>query len=334
MVKSTCVFVSGANGYIAQHICKSLLANKNTYKVVGSVRSKDKGEKLKLLLCSKNFSYEIVEAIENKEAFKAALKNHPEVCVFLHVASPVTFAVKDPEKEILTPAICGTRNLLNDIKKYGPQINRVVVTSAAAAMHSSKNTGDFIDESSWNNITYKQALSSPYLGSKPLAEKAAWNFVTNEMPNFALSTINPTFVFGPQAFNEGLKGRVNYSTKYLSSLLRLKPNDQLPSMSGSLVDVRDVATAHIAAFELEQTGNRRLLVLNGYFSSQTIMEIIHEKFPHIAAKLPVGKPGNGAKAIKKLDIINNVETKKILGFQHIENTIIDTVQKLIEAGKA
>lgn len=98
------------------------------------------------------------------------------------------------------------------------------------------------------------------------------------MPNFALSTINPTFVFGPQAFNEGLKGRVNYSTKYLSSLLKLKPNDQLPGMSGSFIDVRDVATAHIAAFELEQARNRSLLVLNAIFLLKLLWILFMKNF--------------------------------------------------------
>ena len=54
----TSVFVSGATGYIAQHIVKTLL--EKNYKVVGSVRSTEKGEKLKKLLQSANFNYEVV----------------------------------------------------------------------------------------------------------------------------------------------------------------------------------------------------------------------------------------------------------------------------------
>ena len=33
--------------------------------------------------------------------------------------------------------------------------------------------------------------------SKAFAEKAAWDFVEKEKPNFSLSTIQPSLVFGP-----------------------------------------------------------------------------------------------------------------------------------------
>ena len=33
--------------------------------------------------------------------------------------------------------------------------------------------------------------------SKVFAEKAAWDFMDKEKPNFSLSTIEPTLVFGP-----------------------------------------------------------------------------------------------------------------------------------------
>lgn len=44
----------------------------------------------------------------------------------------------------------------------------------------------------WNPITLEQVLSkewSPYQGSKTFAERAAWDFVEKEKPNFTLSTV-------------------------------------------------------------------------------------------------------------------------------------------------
>jgi hypothetical protein len=35
------------------------------------------------------------------------------------------------------------------------------------------------------------------LASKTFAEKAAWDFMKEESPDFTLTTINPTLVFGP-----------------------------------------------------------------------------------------------------------------------------------------
>ena len=39
--------------------------------------------------------------------------------------------------------------------------------------------------------------SNRLAGSKAFAENAAWKFVKQEKPNFSLSTIAPTLVFGP-----------------------------------------------------------------------------------------------------------------------------------------
>ena len=109
-MSSTSVFVSGASGYIAQELVKQLI--QKNYKVVGTVRSNEKGDSLKenlkaAGLQSENFSYEIVKDIAVEGAFDEALKAHPEVTIFLHTASPFHFNVTDVEKELLLPAING-----------------------------------------------------------------------------------------------------------------------------------------------------------------------------------------------------------------------------------
>lgn len=95
------VFVSGATGFIAQHVIKQLIAK--NYKVVGSVRSKEKGESLTEKFGS-SFQYEVVADVAAEGAFDQALENHPEVTVFLHTASPFRFDVTDIQKELLDPA--------------------------------------------------------------------------------------------------------------------------------------------------------------------------------------------------------------------------------------
>jgi nucleoside-diphosphate-sugar epimerase len=55
-------------------------------------------------------------------------------------------------------------------------------------------------EKDWNPITEEQAQESimfGYRASKTFAEKAAWEFIEKERPNFTVSTINPPMVFGP-----------------------------------------------------------------------------------------------------------------------------------------
>ena len=77
MSSSTTVFVSGASGFIAQTLVKQLI--EKGYKVVGTVRSNEKGDFLKenlkaAKLASENLTWEIVKDNSIKEAFDKALK--------------------------------------------------------------------------------------------------------------------------------------------------------------------------------------------------------------------------------------------------------------------
>lgn len=334
---STTVFVSGATGYIALHLVKDLLAK--GYTVIGSVRSEEKGETIKKQLGSSKFSYEIVKDIGVEGAFDEALKSHPEVTVFLHTASPFHFNVTDIEKDLLLPAVNGTNNALKAIKKYGPQIERVVITSSYAAVGDFQKDSDSsvtFTEASWNPVTWEGALNDPvsgYLGSKTFAEKAGWDFLEKEKPNFKLSTVNPVYVFGPQAFDENVKGTLNTSAEIINGCLKLNKDDEVPGYSGASIDVRDVSKAHIAAFEKEEAIGQRLILSAERFTSQGILDILHKEFPEYAAKLPVGTPGSQAKAT--FATIDNSKSKKILGFEFIDlkNSTIDTIKQIIEANK-
>ncbi|KAK6462144.1 protein induced by osmotic stress [Scheffersomyces coipomensis] len=330
---ATTVFVSGATGYIAQTTVVQLL--EKGYKVVGSVRSTEKGEQLAKNLNNKNFSYEIVKVLEVEGAFDQALKNHPETTVFLHTASPFTFDVKDPEKELLIPAIDGTKNVLASIKKVAPQIKKVILTSSIfGAAHFPQISDPNFDggENTWNPITYeesKQNAFNAYSGSKYFAEKAAWDFVEKEKPNFTLAAILPVYVFGPQAFESGLES-LNTSAQIPAQVLSLTPESALPDSAGAYIDVRDVAKAHILAFEKEEAAGKRFLLAAKRFDFQLILDVVRENFPDLADKLPVGTPGStDFSAWKNLNANN---TYNILNFEFVpyDKTIVDSIKQLKE----
>lgn len=160
------VLISGATGFIATHTVQQLL--ESGYIVVGSVRSTEKGETLKKQLNNPNFSYEIVKEIESESAFDDFVRNHPEATVFLHTASPFHFNVTDIAKDLLEPAVNGTRSALVAIKKYGPQIKRVVVTSSYAAIGdlSKPQSSDTIDtEETWSPLTWETSLENPLVAT-------------------------------------------------------------------------------------------------------------------------------------------------------------------------
>ncbi|CAH2350419.1 putative NADPH-dependent methylglyoxal reductase Grp2p [[Candida] railenensis] len=334
---ATSVFVSGATGYIAQHVILQLIAK--GYKVVGTVRSTEKGEDLKKKLKSDNFTYEIVKDIGVEGAFDEALKAHPEVTVFLHTASPFHFNVTDPEKDLLIPAVEGTKNALSAIATYGPQIKKVVVTSSYAAIgHHDVDAvaSNTFTEDSWNEITWERSKGNAldgYYGSKTFAEKAAWDFVKEKKPNFTLSTVNPVYVFGPQAFASDATGTLNTSAEVINSILKLKSDDEVPSSAAAFIDVRDVAEAHLVAFENKDVEGQRLLLSSGRFTGQDILDIVNENFSkYVKGRIPTGVPGSGAEKIKTLATIDNSKTRKIIGhdFIGLKKTVVDTIQQVLD----
>lgn len=289
-------------------------------------------------LKSDNFTYEIVKDIGAKGAFDKPLQAHPEVTVFLHTASPFFFNVKDVEKELLLPAIEGTKNALSAIAAHGSQIKRVVVTSSYAAILDVKNLTKptVFTEKSWNPITWEESKANgllAYIGSKTFAEKAAWDFVKAEKPKFVLSTVNPVYVFGPQAFDSNVAGTLNTSAEIINSILKLKPDQELPTTTGGFIDVRDVARAHLAAFENPKAEEQRLILYEAHFSIQEILDIINKNFSQFKGKIPVGKPGTGADQYKDLATIDNSETRKIIGgkFIDLQKTVYDTVKQIVDA---
>lgn len=332
---SISVFVTGATGFIAQHVIKLLLSK--GYKVVGTVRSAAKGDYLKTLYATDDFSYEIVTDFVSAGAFDKALEKHPEVSVFLHTASPVTVTVDDIEEEILKPAIEGTKNVLSAIKSYGPQIRHVVVTSSLGAMFDISRLQDptyTVSEESWNPISWEESKSNPlfgYLGSKTYAEKAAWGFVEAEKPEFTLNVVNPLYVFGPQAFASEVKDELNLSSEIINKLLKLSPESAVPEDSGIFIDVRDAAKAHLAAFE-NGFSNQRLLLNSQGFTSQAILDILGKNFGSLKGKLPVGNPGDYLNAAPG-GSFNNKKTDELLGFPLIdlETSVVDAVSQILKA---
>ena len=336
-MSTTTVFLSGATGYIAQHIIVQLLSK--GYNVVGSVRSQEKGEKLKSTY-GEQFQYVVVPSLDQKGAFDEALKQHPEATIFLHTASPVTFSSEDNEKDILIPAIEGTRNALQAIYDHAPQIKRVVLTSSTVSL---ADIDDFqipslkLNEESWASVTYedgktKDAMTA-YWASKKYAEKAAWAFVESNKPNFALSAVLPSYVFGPQAHDAEAKGQMNLTAEVFASVYRLSKNDEVPEVAGPFVDVRDVAKAHIVAFEKDEAKGQRIITSSARFNAQLILNIIRDKFPDLREKLPVGVPANGD--VSEFVRWDDQKSKNLLGFEFsdLEKVVVDTIEQVIRANK-
>lgn len=317
------ILVTGASGFIAVHVVHEAL--KAGFEVVGTVRSDDKGDYLTELFSKQypgKFSYKIAEDLEAPGAFDDAVKGVQGV---LHTASPFHFNAEGKALQALVnPAVNGTKSVLKSIKDHGTEVKRVVITSSFAAILDPARTPPVnYTEADWNEsspaesskLGDKQASQPAYRASKTLAERAAWDFVEKEKPQWDLSTINPPLVLGPILHQVNAPEKLNTSVSSVWGALHgSKSEDDLPGALGCVVDVRDVAIAHVRALQVPEAGGERFAVTIGQFTQQGVVDVIHEASwipEELKKQVPVGKKGNydvtqnnlsGAKAEKILSI--------------------------------
>jgi dihydroflavonol-4-reductase len=111
----------------------------------------------------------------------------------LHVASPFPAGAPKDENELVVPARDGALRVLRAARDA--DVKRVVLTSSFAAIGYGRHSGDApFTERDW---TESDATNPPYIRSKAIAERAAWDFVAKQGDKLERSAINPTGIFGP-----------------------------------------------------------------------------------------------------------------------------------------
>ncbi|OLN88080.1 putative NADPH-dependent methylglyoxal reductase GRP2-like protein 1 [Colletotrichum chlorophyti] len=334
----TRVLVTGGTGFVANHVIDVLL--KRGHSVVATVRSQEKASSLKESH-QDTFPSRLDTVVVPDIAAEGALNglDSYELEAVIHLASPFHYNVTDAKKDLIDPAVLGTKGVLKAIKEACPGVKRVVVTSSFAAILNpglaASGAEKTYSEEDWSPVTIDDAYSHPamaYIASKLFAERAAWDFVATEKPNFTLATINPPMVYGPVRQPVKSLASVNTSNQLISEVILGKHKDGLPPTAMPLfVDVRDVALAHVKAVEVTAAGGKRFLTAAGFYSNVEMVKIIWGNFPELREKLPEPQNFGGAPnpALKSFRF-DTSRAKEILGMEWTpyEKTVIDSVKSL------
>jgi nucleoside-diphosphate-sugar epimerase len=267
--------VTGASGYIASWIVKYLLEQGEN--VHGTVRKLSDTAKIGHLLALQEKHPGQLHLFESDLLNKESFRKPMEGCsIIMHTASPFFIAkIKDPQRDLITPALQGTSNVLELANDF-PAIKRIVLTSSVAAIYSdaadilTTKSGSFT-EADWNTVS--DAGHNPYQYSKTLAERKAWE-IEQGQSRWKLVVINPGFVMGPS-----LTKRVDStSIDTMLSLLNGKFKSGVPDLYFGIVDVRDVAKAHILAATTESASGRHICV-SCVTPIAGMARVLKEKYP-------------------------------------------------------
>jgi nucleoside-diphosphate-sugar epimerase len=272
------VLVTGGSGFIGSHSILQLLAA--GHEVRTTVRSLAREPEVRAMLKDGGAA-----GADRLRFFAADLEGDcgwPDAvdgCEYvLHVASPFPPTAPKHEDDLIVPARDGALRVLRAARAAGAK--RVVLTSSFAAVGYGHRPQDApFDETYWTNLA--AAGVAPYVKSKTLAERAAWEFIAGEGGGLELAVINPVVVFGPAL-------GADFSPSIL--LLQRLMNGAVPGcpkLYFGVVDVRDVADLHLRAMtQPAAKGERFLAVAGDFLSLLDIAKVLKARMGAAADRVP------------------------------------------------
>lgn len=340
------VLVTGANGYVASWLVKRLLdegltvhaavRNPNDQQKVGHLKELEKNSKGKVVF----FETDLLKVGSYADAMQ-------DCELVYHTASPFTSAYKDPQKDLVDPAVKGTENVLNQAI-LNKKVKRVVVTSSCASIYTdAKDVYDtpnnILTEDIWN--TTASLKYQPYSYSKVMAERRAWE-IHRSQNQWDLVTINPSLVMGPALNTDAI-------TSESFAILKQFGNGTLrfgaPRLGIGVVDVRDVAEAHFQAGFNPAASGRYITSAhntNIFELAQTLRDDFGNKYPIPKSVMPkwvlylfgpLMSKNLSRKFIKNnVDVVwraDNSKIKRELGieFRPLKETMVDGFSNLIQS---
>jgi dihydroflavonol-4-reductase len=335
------ILVTGGSGFIGSHSIIQLLAA--GHQVRATLRRLNRESDVRAMLKhggaepGDRLSF-VAAHLENDAGWSDAVAGCDYV---LHIASPFPATIPQHEDELIVPAREGSLRVLRASRDAG--VTRVVLTSSFAAVgYGQQPRQTPFDETSWTDPNGDDVR--PYVKSKTLAERAAWEFIAKEGGNLELSVINPVGVFGPVLGPD-------YSTSILLvQRLMDRAMPGCPRLYFGIVDVRDVADLHIRAMTHPAAKGQRFLAVAGDFMSiLDIAKVLKHRMGESAKRVPTRQLPNWLvrlaalrdPAVKqilpdlgKMKNATSEKAKRLLGWspRSPEESIVATAQSLVRLG--
>ncbi|TGX52182.1 aldehyde reductase [Sphingomonas gei] len=335
------VLVTGGSGFVGSHVILQLLAA--GHRVRTTVRNMSREPDVRATLARAG-----ADAGDRLSFFAADLEKDMgwaeavAGCDYVHhVASPFPPAQPKDANELIRPAREGTLRVLRAARDAW--VKRVVVTSSFAAIGYGHGQSDTpYTEEDWTDPDGPAV--QPYMKSKTLAERAAWEFVAREGEGMELAVVNPVGIFGP-----ALNGDLSTSVFLVKTMLEGRMPGT-PRLYLGAVDVRDVADLHLRAMtDPAAAGERFLAVAGDAMSFHDMAMVLRTRLGAAAAKVPKHELPDwlirllalfnplAREAVPRLGIkarASNEKARRVLGWapRSNEDAIVASAESLIRLG--
>ncbi|KAI1810149.1 NAD(P)-binding protein [Poronia punctata] len=294
------ILITGLNGYLAGRTAELVL--KAGYRVRGTVRTKEAGQRVKDALCRLGYSTKDVDLVVISHLCRhGSLDLAAQGCfAIFHLAFPIGDIWTLPPAEVMRLAVESTENILHTAVKAGNSLQSVVVVSSAAAVFDMPFENRIYTENDWNTTSEDIVREKgdeaggfhAYLASKTAAEKVFWKFREENKPSFAMTTLLPTYFIGPPLVPWGSPDEIPYSN---SDFWKVVAGQEVPGpmmIYGDTIDIRDVARMLLwSALHPEKSDGERFICSSAVGGGQAIADILSKQLPSL--KIQHGDPGSG-----------------------------------------